>query len=221
MILPSAPLINAATLQAILDEILSPRLEQMGLTRSASYTWQDQSTKDIRRGFSYEHLKGGTGTFRWGVNLTFLPFVTNGKIVYHKSAKKYVHHLFEWPDEYENSFLGGNLDGGITTHWGQSEARKSINRLFSKYEKRIAAWFDKTTSFENLIDIAEMQTNNKDFYKIHSPNPQYVLAFLMAKTNQVDAALKQFDSLGAYELDMNPDLKEKLKTKLITLSENG
>jgi hypothetical protein len=123
-------LIDAATLQQILDEVLSPRLERLGLIKAANYIWHEPTLKEIRQGFSYSLLKGAQGIFTWGVNLDFLPMISSGKVVYHKSAKKYVHHLFEWTDEYANSFSGGQLVDGVTSHFSLQETKKSIVTLF-------------------------------------------------------------------------------------------
>ena len=139
-------LIDAVTLQQILDEVLSPRLERLGLTKATNYLWHVPAVKEIRQGFSYLLLKGAQGTFTWGVNIDFLPMILSGKVVYHKSAKKYIHHLFEWTDEYAGSFTGGKLAGGVTTHFGLQEAKKSISALFQRYEPKIADWFDKATT---------------------------------------------------------------------------
>jgi hypothetical protein len=214
-------LIDAKTLQAILDETLSSRLERIGLTKGTNYCWHEQALKEIRRGISYVHLKGASGTFTWGVNLAYLPTVSNGKIAYHKSAKKYLHHLFEWTDEYASSFFGGQLAGGVTTHFGLKAARKSIVSLIDKYEEKIISWFDKAISVEDLIDVAERQVNIGKYYKIHSPAPRYVLAFLYARANQIDLATKHFEELGDYEFGNNREVREKLKTKLLMLAEGG
>ena len=211
-------LIDATTLQQILDELLTPRLERLGLAKAIDYLWYEPTLKEIRQGFSYTLLKGATGTFTWGVKLDFIPMVSSGKVVYHKSAKKYVHHLFEWTDEYASSFNGGQLAGGVTTHFGLQEGRKSIATLFERYEQKIISWFDTASSIENLIGIAERQVSIGKHYDIHHPRPKYVLAFLYAKAKQLDKATKLFDSLNDYEFDNNKAVKEKLKVKLLMLS---
>ena len=211
-------LIDAATLQQILGEILSPKLGQLGLTRQANYLWYDSTVDHIRRGFSYSLLKGGQATFTWGVNLDFLPIVSNGKIVYHKSAKNYVHHLFEWTDEYRSSFLGKELAGGVTTHFGAHNARKSIATLFKRYESSIVNWFNTASSISELVSIAERQVADGKHYKFHDPHPAYVLAFLNAKANRLDQAAGLFDNLDDYYFDNNAELRIKLKENLLALA---
>ncbi len=145
--------------------------------------------------------------------------VSNGKIVYHKSAKKYVHHLFEWTDEYASSFSGGQLVNGVTTHFGLQDTKKSIATLFERYEQKIINWFDTAITVENLIDKAELQISVGKHYEIHNPPPKYVLAFLYAKAKQLDKATKLFENLSEYQFDNKEEVKEKLKTKLIMLTE--
>lgn len=190
----------------------------MGLAKATNYSWHEQTLKEIRHGFSYTQLKGASGTFMWGVNLDFLPIPNRNKIVYHKSAKKYLHHLFEWTDEYSSSFVGGQLTNGVTTHFGLKEAKKSIALLFERYEEKIIKWFDKANSIENLIDIAERQVSFGKYYDIHSPRPKYVLAFLYAKANKADEAIKVFDTLDLFYFNNNEELKEQIKAKLLSLT---
>lgn len=216
-------LVDTTTLQQIVDETISPRLEKLGLAKTTNYLWHEQTLKEIRKGFSYSLLKGAAGTFTWGVNLDFLPMISNKKIVYHKSAKKYVQHLFEWTDEYASSFSAGQLVGGVTTHFGLQDTKKSIATLFERYERKIINWFDTANTVENLIDKAEQQVNVGKHYDIHNPRPKYMLAFLYAKANQLDKATKLFDTLSDYEFVNDKEVKEKLKAKLImlTVEKNG
>lgn len=214
-------IIDAKTLQQLLDEILTPRLEQIGLTKATNNCWYEQALKEIRHGFSYNQLKGAAGTFTWGVNLDFLPIIHRDKIEYHKTAKKYVHHLFEWTDEYSNSFIGGQMQNGVTTHFGFKDAKKSIRTLLDKYEQKIIKWFDTAKTIENLIDIAERQVSFGKYYDIHSPRPKYVLAFLYAKANRTDEAIKLFDTLDLFYFANNEDVKEKVKVKLLVLTEKN
>lgn len=213
--------IDAKTLQQILDETLAPKLQQIGLTKATNYSWHEQTLKEIRHGFSYTHLKGATGTFTWGVNLDFLPIIHRSKLEYHKSLKKYLHHLFEWTNEYSSSFTGGQMQNGITTHWGFKAAKKSIASLFDRYEHKIIKWFDTANSIENLVDIAERQVSFGKYYDIHFPRPKYVLAFLYAKTNRLDEAIKLFEAFDLFYFDNNDELKEQIRMKSLALTEKN
>jgi len=214
-------IVDAKTLQQLLGETLTPRLQRIGLTKATKYGWHEQTRQEIRRGFSYTQLKGATGTFTWGVTIDFLPVVRGNKVEYYNAPKKYMHHLFEWTDEYTNSFVGGQLQGGVTTHWGFKESKKSIGDLFDKYEKKISEWFDSASTIESLTNIAEQQIAIGKHYDIHFPRPKYVLPFLYAKDLHLDKAIQAFDTFDLYNFDNNDDLKKELRIKLLTLAKKN
>lgn len=198
-------LLDIHTVGQILNEIISPRLSDRGLVWNGKYLWFDQPKNSVRHVFGYSRLKGETGTFVWGVCLDFVPTISSNKLKFHKTDKSVTQHLFEWTDEYSNSFFGGRLDKGITTHWGKRETKNSIHRLFDKYEQKVYKWFDKASTFENLINIAEQQIKTGKSYNFHSPDQRFVLAFLQAKTNQLDNATKIIN-----QLTLDDSLKELL-----------
>lgn len=188
-------LVDSETVGQILNEIISPRFANRGLIWNDKGLWFNQPQNSIRQVFSYSKLKGETVTFVWGVCLDFVPTISSNKLKFHRTDKSVTQHLFEWTDEYSNSFSGGRLEEGITTHWGKRETKNSILCLFDKYEQKINNWFDRATTFENLIDIAEQQIKTGKSYNIHSPDQRLVLAFLQAKTNQLDNAIETINLL--------------------------
>ena len=188
-------LVDSHRVGQILNEIISPRLSNRGLIWNGKYLWFDQPKNSMRQVFGYSRLKGETGTFVWGVCLDFVPTISSNKLKFHRTDKSVTQHLFEWTDEYSNSFFGGQLDGGITTHWGKQETKNSIHRLLDKYEQKINNWFDRASTFQNLIEIAEQQIKKGKSYTLHSPDQRLVLAFLQAKTNQFDNATKTINLL--------------------------
>lgn len=189
-------LVDNHTVGQILNEIISPRLSNRGLVWNGNYLWFDQPKNSIRQVFKYLRLKGEAGTFVWGVCLDFVPTISSNKLKYHRTDKGVTQHLFEWTDEYSNSFTGGLMSGGITTHWGKRETKDSIHRLFNKYEQKINKWFDRASTFDNLIDIAEYQIKTGNSYNFHSPDQRLVLAFLEAKTHQLDSATQTLNLLA-------------------------
>jgi hypothetical protein len=188
-------IVDGYTLRQSLDEIISPRLAKRTLFWNEKYLWFNQPQNSIRQVFGYSILKGGRGTFVWGVCLDFVPTITSNKLRFHRTDKSVTQHLFEWTDEYSDSFMGGHLDGGITTHWGKQATKNSIQYLLDKYETKIHDWLNKTSTFENLIAIAEQQIKIGNSYNLHNPDQRMVLAFLQAKTNQLDNATKTINAL--------------------------
>ena len=188
-------LVDSETLRQILNETISPRLSNRGLYWNGKCLWFDQPKSSIRQVFGYSRLKGETGTFVWGVCIDFVPTISSNKLKFHRTDKSVTHHLFEWTNEYSSSFFGGHMDGGITTHWGNRQTTNSIRRLFDNYEEKIISWFDQASTIGKLIDIAEQQIKTGNSYNFHSPDPKLVLAFLQAKTNQLDNAKRTINKL--------------------------
>ena len=196
-------LISKSVRKNVLDEALSPRLSLIGLEQVSDYFWVSDFSNGIARVFQYLLLKGGQSTFSWGVCLDFLPLVRSGKLKYAKTRKGAVAHLYQWTKEYGSSFLGGGLEGGVCSEWGEANARRSINALLTKYEGSISDWYETASSLEGLIGLAEFQVAQEAPYSLHSPDPEYVLAFLLAKSGAKAEALK---SLTCY-LERDRDLR--------------
>ena len=198
-------LVDSQTLGEILNETISPKLSARGLLWNGKYLWFDQPNKSIRQVFQYSRLKGEKGTFAWGVCLDFVPTISSNKLKFHRTDKSVIQHLFEWTDEYSSSFFGGHLDGGITTHWGKRQTTNSIRRLFDNYEQTINSWFDRASTLEKLVEIADQQIKTGRSYNFHSPDPKLVLAFLQVKANQLDNAKSTIS-----QLTIDDNLKELL-----------
>ena len=205
--------VDKQTLYSILDHLISPRLKNHGLTWNGKYLWFDQPRESIRRVFHYTFLKGETGTFTWGVCPDFIPTITtSNKLQFHRTDKSATPLLFEWPNEYANSFFGGNLKDGITTHWGQRETERSVKDLMDRYESQIFNWFKTASSLEGLIQIAERQIETGKSYDLHSPDPKLVLAFLYGRASQMDKAIQMIEVLNVEDF-LKQDLIMRLESK--------
>ena len=190
-------LIDKQTLRQILDKVISPRLKKQGLVWDGDYLWFDQPQNSIRRVFKYTLLKGEMGTFAWGICLDFIPTIASSNTLqFHRTDKSVVPILFEWPDEYANSFSGGDLKGGVTTHWGNWKAERSIKALIDRYENRVSRFFEEAMSLEDIVQVAERQIAIGKSYNLHSPNPKLALAFLYGKISQLDKAAHMIDLLN-------------------------
>ncbi len=205
--------IDKETLNRILQETISDRLEKKGFKWDKNSFWFTDNSNSIRQVLKYVKLKGEQGTISWGVCLDFIPTISGNKIKFHHTEKSVTLHLFEWTDEYANSFYRKQLDNGMTTHWGEHEAKQSISKLFDNYEKRIFDWFEKTNSIDNLIEIATRQTQTGKSYNMHSPNTKFILSFLLAKSGQLEKAITTFEELLEY--NDNEEMRIKIRQELI------
>lgn len=212
-------LIDKNSLIELLDYTISPKVQNLGLIRQGDYLWYPYSTGVIRKGLEYLHLKGDQATLTWGVCIDFIPTYVGSNLAFHKTAKKFKFHLFEWPEEYSNSFFGGNLKNGVTTHLGINSAKRSIKTLFDRNESKIIDWYNQTSTIKDLIKTLEHQAEFGKYYNLHSPNPKYVLAFLYAKSSQSERAVNLFDSLELFHFNNNEELRLKTRKKLTDLAE--
>src|SRR5882757_8613940 len=121
------------TLLETLKEVISPRLSKIGLNFCNDYFWFSESMNSIRKVFRYSLLKGNQGTFVWGVCFDFIPTISRNTLKFHRTENSVILHLFEWTDEYANSFEGGKLDGGVISHSDINKLGKSIDRLLDTY----------------------------------------------------------------------------------------
>jgi hypothetical protein len=201
-------LIDSETLKEILNEIISPRLKMKGFMWDNNFKWFSDNQNSIRHILQYRKLKGGQATLNWGICLDFVPAISGQNLTFNRTEKNMTLHLFEWTDEYSSSFFGGQLEGGVSTEWGKSEATKSISTLFDKYEDKIFNWFDKTKNLEDILQVANFQILTGGSYQFHGPNPSYILPFLQSKTGQIEQAILTLDKL--YNLSEGSKIKEKL-----------
>lgn len=184
-----------------MDKVISPRLKKCGLVWNGNYLWFDQPQNSIRCVFYYTLLKGEQGTFTWGVCPDFIPTITtSNKLKFHRTDKSVTPLLFDWPNEYANSFFGGNLKNGVTTHWGKKDAEQSIKDLMDRYENQIFNWFKTASSLEGLIQISERQVKAGKSYNLHNPSPKLILAFLYSKASQKDRAIQMIEVLNIDQL---------------------
>lgn len=198
---------DSKMLSASLNEVVSPRLSKIGLNFYSDYLWFSKSTDSIRKVFKYSLLKGNQGTFTWGVCFDFIPTISGNTLKFHKTEKSVTLHLFEWTDEYANSFSGGKWDGGVISHWDINKLGKSVDRLLDKYENKMVDFYAGASTIEKSIKITEKQIQDQKSYDLHSPNPKYLLPFLLARNQQIDKSILALNELTY----LNDELRTKIE----------
>lgn len=225
---PHGELIQGERLLSILNEIITPYMKELGLYWRGDYYWLGESKDSIRKVFKYDLLKGGQGTFSWGVSLDFISMPSGNKLVYHRTKKSVKQHLFEWPMGYSYCFYGCKIKhgDGVTEHWGTDKTQDTINRVISREYDGIKSWFDKTSNIIDLIEITEKQVYGKEkingqeynIYSMHHPSPKYTLAFLYAKVGRITDAKELLEAAKVIDFEKYPELKEKVILKLEELA---
>jgi len=207
--------VDKATLRQILDKEITPAFVDTGLQWNGDYLWFNQSIGSIRRVFTYDLLKGEQGTFSWGVCLDFVPTISGRRLQNHRTDKSVTLHLFEWPKGYVNSFASQEISKvDFTSHWGMKNTTKSIRQLIRKYEQPIKDWFQRANTIDKLIDITKEQVRIGEHYNIHYPAPQYVLAFLYAKSGDKAKGLKIIEDKKDHFFNADITLEQKVIQRL-------
>jgi hypothetical protein len=68
--------VHKASLNRILQETVSSRLENRNFTWDNNTIWFSDNKNSIRHVLKYIRLKGEQGTFSWGVCLDFVPTIS-------------------------------------------------------------------------------------------------------------------------------------------------
>ncbi|MGC5327679.1 hypothetical protein [Brevibacillus sp. SYSU BS000544] len=212
-------LLNKEQLSLLLNQYLTPALNELELHRERDYCWIGETNSEgIRKVVQYTLLKG-RGTLSWGVALDFLLIPSGNRLVYQRTGKTARVHLFEWTEGYKSSFIKGKLvDGfGVTSHISKN-AEETMIKLVNKEVPLIKEWYEKAKDLSSIIEIAEKQAYQEDtinVYNIHYPPPKYVLAFLYAKIGKKEEAVRLLDEVSFLEND--DSLRTKVKQKLLEL----
>ncbi len=181
-------------IESILNELLTPKLNQLGLSNSAKkYIWQSDynsnGIKSIVR-FSY---RGTRGNLFVGTNCKFAPSITkNNELVYYNHKL----HVFE------NSAF---FDEGISISlWNDSFFKKSLKKYLDENLDKITHFIETLNSFEENISLLQRQLKSDKFqYKMQYPNPAFVLIYLYQKVGDNCSAKKIKEEL----ILSNPDYK--------------
>lgn len=199
----SKELINRECLKSILDKVVSPKMQEIGLHWDKNYTWFSEKKGFTTFILKYEILKGETGTFTWGINIDFVPRISNTKIIYPSKSDCLKPNLFEWVKGFSANFDNETFEEDPVTHWGKKRCEKSVVSLLKRYETEIKNWLDKANSLSGIFDLTEKQVKDGGAYNFHDPNPKIVYAFLLAKKGQKNESEKLIN-----ETLLNIDEKE-------------
>ena len=203
-------------LKVILNEIITPRMKVLGLNKyDGGYTWfNDFNEEGIKKVFHYNLMKGETGTFTYGSCFEFVPTYTNtATIKNHKTDKSTQLHLFERTEGWRKSFEGEKFTDK-TSHWGETEARKTIFDLIERYAPIMEAWWENNSTVEQNINTANYQIEKGRGYRVNHPKQNYIKAFLIGKIGNKDEAVELINEEFVNLINFKPKFGE-LKNKMI------
>jgi len=163
---------NAEKIQTILNEIVTSKLDKLGLDNKAKkYIWQsDYNASGIKKiiQFTYRGTRGGLFV---GTNFKFVPSITQNKKLAYYNHKL---HLFENGDYFDK-----NYDISL---WNEAFFRKSLKKFMDKNLNKIVDFLNYLDAIESNVILAKRQIKSGKFiYSIQDPDPKYVLVYLYGK----------------------------------------
>ncbi|WP_296381937.1 hypothetical protein [Winogradskyella sp.] len=172
---------NAQRIEVILNEVITSKLQDFGLdNQSKKYIWQSQFNEfGIKQILQFTY-RGITGSFWFGTNFKFIPFLTENKSLRHYSYKA---HLFESKSYFD--------DENQISLWNERFFRKSLSNYIDKNLTKVLDFLYNLNTIESNITFAQKQINSEEFhYKLRDPNLKYVLAYLFDKQGSFNEAKK-------------------------------
>ncbi len=192
---------KSSEIESILNEIVSPEFQKLGLTKSNhKYVWEGNvNEKGIKKIIRFTY-RGMTGNFMIGSNLNF--------VSEYNSVNKLVHNKII-PQLYENLTYFSNEDS--LSLWNKYFLKKTLKKNLQKTLPKISVFLKELETINGNINLADRQLNSSNFeYKIHSPNPKYVLSFLYLQMGEKENAIK----LMKEYLEKNPQSNKEILNKL-------
>jgi len=203
-------IIQPKDLQDKLDEILSPRLIELGLVWRGDKAWVEPGPVPLRRMIRLIPLKGLRAVIGWGYSLNFVPHLTGTELRYHRTFKSAPLDVFEWPASHMNSLP-------------ERKASESVSLLAAKFETSlksfldaelpsVALWFKNVRGLPGIEQELRRQIARPLFaYRAHHPLPSYVLPFVVAARGEILEAEKLAET--GFTKDIAP-LLPKLRLSL-------
>ena len=208
---------DADGLKKLLDEVITPVVISLGMEQKGDYLWYYPGANEIRFGLQYSQIKGDQGTLTWGLCLNYVPLISGNTLRFCRTEKSFKFHLFEWTNEYSNSFSGCKMTNGVVAHSDIKRTKESLQNLIKRYIPKIQHWLETLQSTDQIIKCAELQINEGKHYKLHYPNPKYILPFLYAKQHISDMSKEQFEALDLGYFNNKEEIRDKAYKHLLKL----
>jgi len=215
------PPLTKTQLKSLLHEIITPKLLDIGLTKyDGNYTWFSEfNSQKINFVFHYNLMKGETGTFTYGNCFQFVPTYSNSaKMINHKTDKSTKLHLFERTEGWRKSFEGEPFTDK-TSHWGETDCRKSIEELLEKYIPIMETWWINNSTIDQNIKTANYQIEKGGGYRVNHPKANYIKAFLTGKKGNKGTAIKIIEEEFVSLINYKPKF-EQVRDKIIEQIKN-
>jgi len=190
---------------------LPSSFSRFGLVWRGKYKWAEACDTPIRRIFQIRYLKGNTAVLSWGLSLSFLPVLQGSRLVYHRTARSARLDVREEPRDFRASFSSPTRFEYINC--SEEFFRSSFAKYLIRITPEAVGWFERVRSLEDVEHELERQALNKDWaYRIRSPKPAFVLAFVKASRGDLKTAEQLL--LRSVPEGIDPDMLAGLKLSL-------
>jgi hypothetical protein len=174
------------------------QLAQRGFGKTKPGLYCRDASDGIIHVVKLQALKGGIYVPSWGVSLGFMPHSWRPQVRRHPGLKAAHLDIFERPVPRSQSRRQLWEIGGISILHGYTYMAATLRSMWRDYESDIFEWFTNVATLEDCLSVARAQTTSSNWmYKTHSPSPQLVCSFLLAKLGHIDEALGELDSYCA------------------------
>jgi len=176
----------------IFAEKVTPKFAEIGLKNwNGKYIWfSDFNEHGIKHVIEYNVLKGFRGSFTYGNCFDFVPTISNGKWINHKTNKSTKILFFNRLDGCQESLNNDRLiNPDIISTVNEDKFNSDLDKVLQANLPRLEEWFSKNETIEqNLNSLISMTKNLPRDIGTRIISFEYLLAFFYSnKSNYQEA----------------------------------
>ncbi len=203
----------------IFDEIVTPRFKEIGLVNwNGKYIWSGNFNDDgIKHIVEYNVFKVFGGCFSYGNCYDFIPTVSAGKAVYHKTLKSArIIYYKRFPGWEKNISENRPINKDRISTINETKFRKTLTDVLDRNLPLLKIWFANNQTIPQNIEslLAERKNENREpGFAQRIISFDYVLAFLFARQKDISRAevfLEDHAARNLHEKSQLQIIREKL-----------
>jgi hypothetical protein len=142
--------------------------------RIADGTWTRPAGDGIRAVIRISPLRGSY-QLNWGLSLAWVPHLTTAGVRFHRTAKSARLDLYEEGQHHDASVRYAVREGSFIF------LPREVERAWSNASARAQPRFERATTPEAVLALAQEQLEDRWAMSVHVPSPLYVVAFTHAR----------------------------------------
>ncbi len=186
-------------------------IPESGFTEVRSGWWVRAASADIfhflrnSRGFDYR--------FRWGVSLAWVPRVSRGKLKWHRTLKSAEFDL--WDQAYDYLIRSNTPWREADVYYpdrllGEACFEEDLAACWARVREPIASWWAAVSTPIGVLERAEEQGGRKWEEAGHSPDPELVAGFTVARLGRVVEGMTRAQRAPEF-VEAGPELRSALE----------